>query len=239
MKVFKFFAVCALVAAMTVSCYNVPSVEKQPEGITKADVDSASYALGVYYGQMIVMNNLGDMNMNQVWKGLRDAIKGDKEELDNMFVNTHMSNFMRKREEVMAELNKKKGEEFLAKNAKAEGVDTTEKGLQYMVVRKGNGVFPTSKQDTVKVSYEGSTLDGKVFDSSYDRGDTATFVLKHVIEGWQEGLMFCDEGSEVILWVPSEMAYGQRGPMGPNQTLKFKVELHNVMPFVEKEAEAK
>lgn len=239
MKVFKFFAVCALVAAMTVSCYNVPSVEKQPEGITKADVDSASYALGVYYGQMIVMNNLGDMNMNQVWKGLRDAIKGDKEELDNMFVNTHMSNFMRKREDVMAALNKKNGEEFLAKNAKAEGVDTTDKGLQYMVVRKGNGVFPTSKQDTVKVSYEGSTLDGKVFDSSYDRGDTATFVLKHVIEGWQDGLMFCDEGSEVVLWIPSDMAYGPRGPMGPNQTLKFKVELHEVMPFVEKEAEAK
>ncbi len=239
MKVFKFFAVCALVAGMTVSCYNVPSVEKQPEGITKADVDSASYALGVYYGQMIVMNNLGDMNMNQVWKGLRDAIKGDKEELDNMFVNTHMSNFMRKREEVMAALNKKNGEEFLAKNAKAEGVDTTDKGLQYMVVRKGNGVFPTSKQDTVKVSYEGSTLDGKVFDSSYDRGDTATFVLKHVIEGWQDGLMFCDEGSEVVLWIPSDMAYGPRGPMGPNQTLKFKVELHEVMPFVEKEAEAK
>ncbi len=239
MKVFKFFAVCALVAAMTVSCYNVPSVEKQPEGITKADVDSASYALGVYYGQMIVMNNLGDMNMNQVWKGLRDAIKGDKEELDNMFVNTHMSNFMRKREEVMAALNKKNGEEFLAKNAKAEGVDTTDKGLQYMVVRKGNGVFPTSKQDTVKVSYEGSTLDGKVFDSSYDRGDTATFVLKHVIEGWQDGLMFCDEGSEVVLWIPSDMAYGPRGPMGPNQTLKFKVELHEVMPFVEKEAEVK
>ncbi|MBR3743513.1 MAG: FKBP-type peptidyl-prolyl cis-trans isomerase [Bacteroidales bacterium] len=239
MKVFKFFAVCALVVAMTASCYSVPSVEKQPEGITKADVDSASYALGVYYGQMIVMNNLGDMNMNQVWKGLRDAIKGDKEELDNMFVNTHMSNFMRKREEVMAELNKKTGEEFLAKNAKAEGVDTTEKGLQYMVVRKGNGVFPTSKQDTVKVSYEGCTLDGKVFDSSYDRGDTATFVLKHVIEGWQEGLMFCDEGSEVVLWIPSDMAYGPRGPMGPNQTLKFKVELHEVMPFVEKEEEAK
>ncbi|MBO4417230.1 MAG: FKBP-type peptidyl-prolyl cis-trans isomerase [Bacteroidales bacterium] len=108
-----------------------------------------------------------------------------------------------------------------------------------MVVRKGNGVYPTSKQDTVKVSYEGCTLDGKVFDSSYDRGDTATFVLKHVIEGWQEGLMFCDEGSEVVLWIPSEMAYGQRGPMGPNQTLKFKVELHEVMPFVEKEAEAK
>ena len=177
MKAIKFFAVCALVALMTVSCYNVPSVEKQPEGISKAEVDTASYALGVYFGQMITMNNLGDMNMSKVMQGMRDVLKGDKPELDQMFVNTHMSEFMRKRDAVMAELNKKKGEEFLAKNTTAEGVETTFKGLQYLVVRKGNGVFPTNKQDTVKVSYEGCTLDGKVFDSSYERGDTATFVL--------------------------------------------------------------
>ena len=231
MKAIKFFAVCALVALMTVSCYNVPSVEKQPEGISKAEVDTASYALGVYFGQMITMNNLGDMNMSKVMQGMRDVLKGDKPELDQMFVNTHMSEFMRKRDAVMAELNKKKGEEFLAKNTTAEGVETTFKGLQYLVVRKGNGVFPTNKQDTVKVSYEGCTLDGKVFDSSYQRGDTATFVLNRVIEGWQDGLMFCDEGSEVVLWIPSELAYGVRGPMGPNQTLKFKVELHEVMPY--------
>ncbi|MBP5504825.1 MAG: FKBP-type peptidyl-prolyl cis-trans isomerase [Bacteroidales bacterium] len=235
MKSIKFFAVGAMVALMTVACYNVPSVEKQPEGITKAEVDTASYALGVYFGQMITMNNLGDMNMSQVMKGMRDVMKGDKPELDQMFVNTHMSEFMRKRDQVMADLNKKKGEEFLAKNTTAEGVETTFKGLQYLVVRKGNGVFPTNKQDTVKVSYEGCTLDGKVFDSSYQRGDTATFVLNRVIEGWQDGLMFCDEGSEVVLWIPSELAYGARGPMGPNQTLKFKVELHEVMPFVEQE----
>ena len=239
MKAIKFFALLAVAALMTVSCYNVPSVEKQPEGLTKAEIDTASYALGVYFGQMITMNNLGDMNMSKVWQGLKDALKGDKPELDQMFVNQHMSEFMRHREEVMAEVNKKKGEEFLAKNVTAEGVQTTVKGLQYLVVRPGNGVFPTSNQDTVKVSYEGTTLDGKVFDSSYQRGDTATFTLNRVIEGWQDGLKFCDEGSEVILWIPSDLAYGPRGPMGPNQTLKFKVELHEVLPFVEKEEEAK
>ena len=235
MKAIKIFAVGALVALMTASCYTLPSVEKQPAGITKAEVDTASYALGVYFGQMITMNNLGDMNLNAILRGMRDAMKGDKEELDQAFVGNHMNSFMRKRETVMAELNKKTGEEFLAKNTTVEGVETTFKGLQYMVVRKGNGVYPTNKQDTVKVSYEGCTLDGKVFDSSYERGDTATFVLKQVIEGWQDGLMFCDEGSEVILWIPSELAYGYRGPMGPNQTLKFKVEVHEVMPFVEEE----
>ena len=235
MKAIKFFAVCAFAAVITAACYSVPSVEKQPAGITKAEVDTASYALGVYFGQMITMNKLGDMNMSKVWQGMKDVLKGDKPELDQMFVNQHMSDFMRHREEVLAELNKKNGEEFLAKNATAEGVQKTEQGLQYLVVRPGNGVFPTNKKDTVKVSYEGSTLDGNVFDSSYERGDTATFVLQRVIEGWQEGLMFCDEGSEVTLWIPSEMAYGEHGPMGPNQTLKFKVELHEVHPFVEKE----
>ena len=240
MKAFKFFAVVALGALMTVSCCNsLPSYEKQPEGITKADVDTASYALGVYFGQMITMNNLGDMNMNQIMKGMKDVINGDKPELDQMFVNTHMTEFMNKRSEIMAEVNKKTGEEFLAKNVTKEGVQTTPKGVQYLVVRKGNGVYPTNVKDTVKVSYEGSTLDGKVFDSSYERGDSTVFALNRVIEGWQDGLMNCDEGSEVILWIPSELAYGSRGTMGiaPNQTLKFKIELHEVMPFIEKEEE--
>ena len=237
MKAIKFIAVCAFVALATASCYNVPSVEKQPEGITKGAVDSASYALGVFYAQAVTQNNLGDMNYKEVVRGFKDAIKGDKPELDQMFVNQRMSEFMRQREEILSELNKKTGEEFLAKNVTAEGVESTIKGVQYLVVRKGNGVFPTSVKDTVKVSYEGCTLDGKVFDSSYERNDTVSFPLSRVIEGWQDGLMYCDEGSEVTLWIPSELAYGPRGPMGPNQTLKFKVELHEVLPYVEKEEE--
>jgi len=237
MKSIKVIALCAFAAILSVSCNNVPSVEPQPEGLSKGAIDTASYALGVFYAQAITNNNLGDMNYNEVMRGFKDALKGDKPELDQMFVNQHMSDFMRQREEIMAEVNKKKGEEFLAKNTTVEGVQTTPKGLQYMVVRPGNGVFPTNKQDTVMVSYEGTTLDGKVFDSSYQRNDTVTFPLNRVIEGWQDGLMFCDEGSEVTLWIPSELAYGPRGPMGPNQTLKFKVELHKVMPFVAKEEE--
>lgn len=238
MKAIKFFAIVAVMAFVAVACTNntLPSVEKQPEGITQADVDSASYALGVYYGQMITMNNLGDMNLSEILKGMRDAMKGDNEEFDQMFVGMRMNNFMAKRNEALAAANKKAGEEFLAKNATEEGVQTTFKGLQYMVVRQGNGVFPTSKQDTITVHYEGSTMvDGKfskVFDSSYEREEPATFVLGQVIEGWQDGLMFCDEGSEVILWIPSEMAYGIHGSRGiaPNETLKFKVELQSVKP---------
>lgn len=238
MKAIKFFAICAFAAVLSISCTNYPSVEKQPEGITKADVDSASYALGVFYAQAIVNNNLGDMNMSEVKRGLLDGLKGEKEEIkDQMFVNKRMSDFMLKRNDALAAANKKTGEEFLAKNATAEGVESTVKGLQYTIVRKGNGVFPTNKQDTIVVSYEGSTLNGKVFDSSYQRGDTATFILNRLIEGWQDGLMLCDEGSEVVMWIPSDLAYGPRGNYGiaPNETLKFKVEVHEVKPFVEKE----
>ena len=241
MKVFKLFAVCALVALMTISCNNVPSVEKQPEGITKADVDSASYALGVFYAQAITNNNLGDMNVNEIKRGFIDALKGEKEEVkDQMFVGQRMSDFMNKRNEALATANQKAGEEFLAKNAAVEGVEQTIKGVQYTVVRKGNGKFPTNIKDTIMVSYEGSTLNGKVFDSSYQRGDTATFTLNRLIEGWQDGLMVCDEGSEVTMWIPASLAYGPRGNYGiaPNETLKFKVEVHEVKPFVEKEEQA-
>ena len=236
MKAIKFFAICAFTAVLSISCNNYPSVEKQPEGITKADVDSASYALGIFYAQAIVNNNIGDMNMSEVKRGFIDGLKGEKEEVkDQMFVNKRMTDFMMKRNDALAVINKKTGEEFLAKNATAEGVQQTPKGVQYLIVRPGNGKFPTSIKDTVKVSYEGSTLDGKVFDSSYERNDTISFPLTRVIEGWQDGLLKCDEGSEVTLWIPSDIAYGAHGPMGPNQTLKFKVELHEVHPFVEKE----
>ena len=236
MKAIKFFAICAFTAVLSISCNNYPSVEKQPAGITKADVDSASYALGIFYAQAIVNNNIGDMNMSEVKRGFIDGLKGEKEEVkDQMFVNKRMTDFMMKRNDALATINKKTGEEFLAKNATAEGVQLTPKGVQYLVVRPGNGVFPTSIKDTVKVSYEGSTLDGKVFDSSYERNDTISFPLTRVIEGWQDGLLKCDEGSEVTLWIPSDIAYGAHGHMGPNQTLKFKVELHEVHPFVEKE----
>lgn len=242
MKAIKFFAVCAFAALMTISCNNVPSVEKQPEGITKADVDSASYALGVFYAQAITNNNLGDMNVNEIKRGFIDALKGEKEEVkDQMFVNKRMSDFMLKRNDALATANQKIGEEFLAKNATVEGVEQTAKGVQYTVVRKGNGKFPTNIKDTILVSYEGSTLNGKVFDSSYQRGDTATFTLNRLIEGWQDGLMVCDEGSEVTMWIPASLAYGPRGNYGiaPNETLKFKVEVHEVKPFVEKAEETK
>ncbi len=126
-----------------------------------------------------------------------------------------------------AEENKKAGAAFLAENAKKEGVVTTASGLQYKILKQGDGAKP-SAADNVTVHYEGKTLDGKVFDSSYKRGTPATFPLNRVIAGWTEGVQLMQEGSKYRFYIPSDLAYGPRGAgsdIGPNETLIFDVEL--------------
>lgn len=126
-----------------------------------------------------------------------------------------------------AEENKKQGVAFLAENTKKEGVVTTASGLQYEVLKPGDGAKP-SATDNVTVHYEGKTLDGKVFDSSYKRGSPATFPLNRVIAGWTEGVQLMQEGAKYRFYIPSNLAYGERGAgtdIGPNETLIFDVEL--------------
>jgi FKBP-type peptidyl-prolyl cis-trans isomerase FkpA len=130
-----------------------------------------------------------------------------------------------------AEKNKREGEAFLADNKKKKGVVTTASGLQYQVMTQGKGAKPAAT-DTVKVHYVGTLLDGTKFDSSYDRGQPAQFALNGVIPGWTEALQLMTEGSKYTLWLPSELAYGDRGtpgPIGPNATLKFEVELLEIV----------
>jgi FKBP-type peptidyl-prolyl cis-trans isomerase len=123
-----------------------------------------------------------------------------------------------------------KGEEFLKENATKEGVKTTSSGLQYKEVRPGTGKSPKAT-DTVEVHYRGTTLDGKEFDSSYARKETISFPLNRVIPGWTEGLQLMKEGGKTMLYIPSRLAYGERGAggaIGPNETLIFEVELIKV-----------
>ncbi|PJK06342.1 peptidylprolyl isomerase [Lysobacteraceae bacterium NML95-0200] len=129
------------------------------------------------------------------------------------------------------EENRKKGEAFLAENAKVRGVVTTRSGLQYQVERPGNGARPLPPQQ-VRVHYEGRLLDGKVFDSSYQRGTPAEFALNRVIPGWTEGVGLMAPGAKYRFWIPAELAYGERGSppnIGPNETLVFDVELLDVL----------
>ena len=129
-----------------------------------------------------------------------------------------------------ATANLKKGQDFLAANGKKEGVTTTKSGLQYRVVKKGDGAKPGAT-DEVTVHYEGRLINGTVFDSSIKRGQPATFPVNGVIKGWTEALQLMSEGAEYELYIPAALAYGQRGAgqdIGPNETLIFKVSLIKV-----------
>jgi FKBP-type peptidyl-prolyl cis-trans isomerase len=131
-----------------------------------------------------------------------------------------------------AKNNLEAGQKFLAENAKKPGVQTTASGLQYQVVTEGKGAKPKAG-DVVRVHYKGSLLDGKVFDSSYDRGQPVVFPIDQVVPGWQEGLQLMPVGSKFKLWVPANLGYGEKGtpggPIGPNSTLVFDLELLDIV----------
>ncbi len=133
---------------------------------------------------------------------------------------------------LVAEKNSQEGDVFLAENAKKSGITTTESGLQYQITSAGTGPKP-SAEDTVRVHYRGTLLDGTEFDSSYTHGEPATFPLNGVIPGWTEGLQLISQGSKAKLYIPAELAYGATGmgqAIGPNSTLIFEVELLEINP---------
>ena len=230
----KAIAICAAASLVLCSCGNYTGKDKQPEGITASEVDSASYMIGYNFGQVIKGNNFGTLNLNEIEKGIKDAVAGV--ELDQELFYSTINGFLEKRNNAIKELNAAAAAEFFEKNGQEEGVITTASGLQYKVVRDGNGVKPVNDKDKVEVNYEGSLLDGTVFDSSYERGETASFGLNQVIKGWGEGLKYIDEGGEIILWIPAELAYGDRSAgdkITPGSALKFRVELITVTPAPE------
>lgn len=221
-------------ALMLASCsIGMTSNEKQPETITKSDVDSLSYMIGYSFGQQIKGSDFGAISYDKIIAGMKDAIKGV--EVDQAQFYAVINGFMEKRMASVKEANDAQAAKFFEENAKKDGVVTTASGLQYMIVREGNGVKPIAGS-TVEVNYEGTTLDGEVFDSSYARGEAATFPLNQVIAGWTEGIQLVDEGGEIILWIPAALAYGERGAggmIGPNQALKFRVELIKIQTMGE------
>ena len=161
-------------------------------------------------------------------KGMVDAAKGESE-IDShramMIINEYFS-------VVLPLQNKQESEAWLAKVEKKRGVKKTESGLLYRIDRMGDESIKPTATDKVTVDYEGKTKDGKVFDSSYERGQSATFPLSGVIPGWTEGLQLVGKGGQITLWIPAELGYGVygsgSGAIGPNDALEFKVELHDV-----------
>lgn len=203
----------------------------------KNSVDSVSYAIGISVGSSYKENLKtlpGDpANLNDLIAGFVQAIKGDSAAMKmtpqaaQAYIQTYFMDVSAKE----AAKTKEEGEKFLAENKTKSGVITTESGLQYQVVTEGTGAKPKA-EDRVKVHYTGTLLDGTKFDSSVDRGEPSEFGVGQVIKGWTEVLQLMPVGSKYIVWIPSELAYGERGAgqdIKPNSTLKFEVELLEIV----------
>ena len=236
MKKITFIAAAFLLIAA--SCKNNGKVKVE----LKSYNDSLSYAIGQDIGNSFERSELDSLNIDYVAQGIKDHFAKDTSIYTQKEVTDFIRKFsMKKRQEAeekrKAELKEKykdnleAGQKFLAENAKKEGVITTKSGLQYKVIKEGNGKTPKA-DDRVRVNYEGKLIDGTVFDSSYERKKPSEFGVMQVIKGWTEALQLMKEGSEYELYIPYDLAYGDRpaGDIKPFSALTFKVELLKVLP---------
>ena len=207
----------------------------------KTAVDKTSYALGLNLAQSLQQYPF-ELNREALVEGFKNLVIGEniaipQEEYMQIMqeLQTKMKELQQKEHEAMgkaAEANKKEAAEFAAKNKEVEGVVETESGLQYIVLTEGKGDVKPTKTDTVRVHYTGTLLDGTVFDSSVERGQPAEFGVGQVIPGWTEALQLMNVGSKYKLFIPSELAYGDRGAgpkIGPGAMLTFEVELLDIL----------
>jgi FKBP-type peptidyl-prolyl cis-trans isomerase FklB len=199
----------------------------------------ASYAVGANIGRGLHRDGV-DVDPAIVARGLRDALAGAKLQLTDEEMKAALTTLtaeMKKKQDAetaaVSEANKKEGETFLAANKSKEGVTTLPDGLQYKILTPGNGPKPTPT-DTVVANYKGTLINGTEFDSSYKRGQPVTFPVGQVIKGWTEVLQLMPVGSKWEVYIPSDLAYGPqgpgRGPIGPNETLIFEIELVSIQP---------
>ncbi len=202
----------------------------------KTKKDKVSYVIGVNVGKGMQQQSI-DIDPDIFAKGLKDAMTGAKTAITDEEMRQVLTAFQKEMAEkqaekmkVVAEKNKKEGEAFLAANKKKKGVKTLPSGLQYKVIKEGTGEMP-KLTDTVTTNYRGTLIDGTEFDSSYKRGQPAKFPVKGVIAGWTEALQLMKVGSTWQLFIPSSLAYGERGAgniIGPNATLIFDIELISI-----------
>jgi FKBP-type peptidyl-prolyl cis-trans isomerase FklB len=210
----------------------------QDKAQLKDQKDKASYSIGYDIGETFKKQNV-ELNPDTLFGGLKDALAGkealltkeDREKTLQAFQKEMMEKQVAASKEA-ATKNAAEGEKFLTENKKKEGVKTTASGLQYKVMKEGSGLSP-KETDTVVVQYKGTLLDGTEFDSSYKRNEPASFQVNRVVKGWIEALQLMKPGAKYQLFIPSALAYGERGAgqlIGPNATLIFEVELLSIKP---------
>ncbi len=202
----------------------------------KTSQDKVSYCIGTDIGRNFKTQGM-DVNPSAVARGIRDALNENEFAMTDEEMRSTMQAFQvelkdkhGKAMKEASEKNRKEGEIFLAENAKKEGVVTLESGLQYKIIKPGTGRTP-KLSDTVVTHYKGRLINGKVFDSSYDRGEPVSFPVSGVISGWTEALQLMKEGAKWELYIQSALAYGPRGAgpdIGPDATLIFEIELVSI-----------
>ena len=201
-------------------------------------MDKVSYALGLGIGQQLAQMGATDLNVDDFAQSIKDVLAGNELKVSHREAQQIVQDYFAKKEEKLnaeraakGKAAKEEGEKYLALNAKKEGVITLPSGLQYQVLKEGNGKKPSAK-DSVKCHYEGFLIDGTVFDSSVQRGEPAVFGLQQVIAGWTEGLQLMQEGAKYRFFIPYRLAYGEGGAgssIPPYAALIFDVELIQVM----------
>ena len=203
------------------------------------NMDKLSYALGLGIGQQLAQMGAGsDLNVDDFAQSIKDVLEGNELKVSHRDAQQLVQQYFAEKEEKMnaeraakGKAAKEEGEKYLAENGKREGIITLPSGLQYQVLKEGNGKKPTAK-DSVKCHYEGFLIDGTVFDSSMQRGEPAVFGLQQVIAGWTEGLQLMQEGAKYRFYIPYRLAYGEGGAgamIPPYAALIFDVELIQVM----------
>ncbi|MFZ5429868.1 MAG: FKBP-type peptidyl-prolyl cis-trans isomerase [Bacteroidota bacterium] len=233
MKIKSLLLFATIVAFSAASCQQGISGKKVN---LKSEHDSTSYALGILIGQQ---NKQGlenfpggsDLDVTIMAQAFLQYLKGEETQMDPTEANEVVGKFFESANNREAQKNLEEGNAFLEKNKSRSGVVTTESGLQYEVITKGEGPLPT-ENDVVKVHYHGTLIDGKVFDSSVDRGEPVEFQLGQVIPGWVEALKLMPVGSKWKIFIPGNLGYGERGAggdIGPNSVLIFDVELIDIV----------
>ena len=193
-------------------------------------MDKLSYALGISMGNNFMRSGIEKLDYSDFAAGVKAAYESDYSQMTTDTAKRVVNEFFAMMEERIKDVNKKAGEQYLAENAKRPEVRTTASGLQYEIIKEGEGASP-KPNDAVTVHYTGALIDGRVFDSSVERGEPATFGVSQVIPGWVEALQMMKPGAEWRIFVPSNLAYGPQGAggiIGPNMTLIFDIKLIKV-----------
>ena len=221
---------------MKIFCAFIPvvlmigSLTAQDTDTLNPTMEDISYSLGVLMAKNVEGQQIDNLDLESMMQGIEDVLSGAETRITPEKCNQYFSAYMTTRQALMFEEIRMAGEAFLEENGKRPEVITTESGLQYEVVAEGEGAKPTA-EDRVTVHYTGKLIDGTVFDSSIDRGEPATFSVGQLISGWTEGLQLMSVGSKYKMFIPQELAYGDRGAgnkIPPFSAILFEVELISI-----------